>query len=88
MKLETLFCSLDAEKGTLMSKKEWPECQRCHKGVLLPLSDYGPQGNDIPYKLWACNNPACGFSLRIDKGQISIGQSIRTRVDIGEAHKY
>ena len=60
-----------------MPAKEWPRCQRCHKGVLLPLSDYGPQGNDIPFKLWACNNPGCGFSLRIDKGQISFGQSIR-----------
>jgi hypothetical protein len=61
-----------------MPGKEWPRCQRCHKGVLLPLSDYGPQGNDIPFKLWACNSPGCGFSLRIDKGQISFGQPIRS----------
>jgi hypothetical protein len=86
--VKILARSPDAEKGTLMPEKEWPKCQRCRKGVLLPLSDYGPQGNDIPYKLWACNNPACGFSLRIDKGQISIGQPIRTRVDVGEIHKY
>ncbi len=61
-----------------MPEKEWPRCQQCHKGVLLPLSDYGPQGNDIPFKLWACNSPGCGFSLRIDKGQISFGQPIRS----------
>ena len=61
-----------------MPGKEWPRCQRCHKGVLLPLSDYGPQGNDIPFKLWACNSPGCGFCLRIDKGQISFGQPIRS----------
>jgi hypothetical protein len=71
-----------------MSGKEWPPCQNCHKGVLLPLSDYGPQGNDIPFKTWACNNPACGFSLRIDKGQISLGQPIRVKVNGGEPRKY
>lgn len=64
-----------------MFGKEWPLCQRCHKGVLLPLSDYGPQGNDIPFKLWACHNPGCGFSLRIDKGQISIGPPVQTKTD-------
>ncbi|MBI3757744.1 MAG: hypothetical protein HY267_07195 [Deltaproteobacteria bacterium] len=62
-----------------MSPQEWPLCQCCKKGVLLPLSDYGPQGNDIPFKLWVCHNPACGFSLRIDKGQVSIGGPVRVK---------
>jgi hypothetical protein len=64
-----------------MRTKEWPQCQRCRKGVLLPLSDYGPQGNDIPFKIWVCHNPACGFSLRIDKGQVSFGRPIRLKSD-------
>jgi len=70
-----------------MPPQEWPLCQCCQKGVLLPLSDYGPQGNDIPFKLWVCNNPACGFSLRIDKGQISIGKSIRTQTTHWDARR-
>ena len=70
-----------------MPLKEWPRCQCCTKGVLLPLSDYGPQGNDIPFKLWVCHNPACGFSLRIDKGQVSIGKSIRTQTTHWEARR-
>jgi len=70
----------------LMAQKEWPPCQRCHKGVLLPLSDYGPQGNDIPFKLWVCHNPDCGFSLRIDKGQISFGRPVRLKAESWEPH--
>jgi hypothetical protein len=67
--------------------REWPQCQRCRKGVLLPLSDYGPQGNDIPFKIWACHNPACGFSLRIDKGQVSIGRPIRLKSEALETRR-
>jgi hypothetical protein len=62
-----------------MAQKEWPQCQRCYKGVLLPLSDYGPQGNDITFKLWVCHNPECGFSVRIDKGQVSFGRPVRLK---------
>ena len=54
-----------------MSDKKWPACRCCETGVLLPLSDYGPQGADVLYKLWVCHNPACGFYLRIQKGQVS-----------------
>ncbi len=64
-----------------MPPQEWPICQDCKDGVLLPLSDYGPQGNDIPFKLWVCHNPACGFSLRIDKGQVSIGKPVRPKIE-------
>ena len=69
-----------------MPDKEWPRCQRCRKGVLLPLSDYGPQGNDIPFKLWGCHNPAFGFSLRIDKGQVSFGQPVQPKVESWDPH--
>lgn len=70
-----------------MGEKEWPRCQRCNKGVLLPLSDYGPQGNDIPFKLWVCHNPDCGFSLRIDKGQVSFGRPVRPEQESWEPRR-
>ena len=56
------------------------ECLKCHKGVLLPLSDYGRDGAPIQYKAWVCNNPDCGFNIRIDNGEISLGRDISTSV--------
>jgi len=53
-----------------------PECQKCHQGVLLPLSDYGREGASIHYKAWVCSNPACGFNIRIDNGELSIGKVV------------
>jgi hypothetical protein len=44
--------------------------------VLLPLSDYGREGATIRYKAWVCTNPECGFNLRIDNGEISIGRTV------------
>jgi hypothetical protein len=46
--------------------------------VLLPLSDYGRDGAPIMYKAWVCNNPECGFNIRIDNGEISLGRDIST----------
>ena len=54
----------------------FPECQSCATGVLLPLSDYGRDGATIQYKAWVCSNPECGFNLRIDNGEISIGRKV------------
>ena len=54
------------------------ECLKCHNGVLMPLSDYGRDGAPIMYKAWVCNNPDCGFNIRIDNGEISIGRDIST----------
>ncbi len=51
-------------------------CLKCNKGVLLPLSDYGREGAAIHYKAWVCNNPECGFNIRIDNGEISIGKDL------------
>jgi hypothetical protein len=48
----------------------------CGKGVLVPLSDYGREGSSIMYKAWVCTNPNCGFHLRIDNGEISMGKTI------------
>jgi hypothetical protein len=44
--------------------------------VLLPLSDYGRDGAPIRYKAWVCSNPNCGFNVRIDNGEISLGRTI------------
>ena len=57
-------------------EKDFPDCKKCGTGLLLPLSDYGRDGAPITYKAWVCNNPACGFNLRIDNGEISIGRPL------------
>jgi hypothetical protein len=54
------------------------ECLKCNKGTLLPLSDYGRDGAPIKYKAWVCSNPGCGFNIRIDNGEISLGRDIGT----------
>ena len=54
-----------------------PECRKCKgAGTLLPLSDYGRDGAPITYKAWVCSNPDCGFNLRIDNGEISLGRAL------------
>ncbi len=55
---------------------EWPACQKCNEGLLIPLSDYGRDGASIMFKAWVCSNPGCGFNLRIDNGEISVGRPI------------
>ncbi len=55
---------------------DFPKCQKCATGVLVPLSDYGRNGASIMYKAWVCTNPDCGFNLRIDNGELSIGKDI------------
>jgi len=57
-------------------EKQYPECQKCATGVLIPLSDYGRDGASIQYKAWVCTNPDCGFNIRIDNGEVSLGRSI------------
>ena len=54
----------------------YPACLKCNTGVLLPLSDYGRDGAAINWKAWVCNNPNCGFNIRIDNGEISLGRTI------------
>jgi hypothetical protein len=49
---------------------------------MLPLSDYGRDGAPITFKAWVCNNPDCGFNIRIDNGEISFGRTIT------QSHKY
>jgi hypothetical protein len=56
----------------------FPECQKCNRGVLVPLSDYGRDGASIRYKAWVCSNPECGFNIRIDNGEISFGKQLES----------
>ena len=67
--------------GCTYNEQQFPQCQKCNKGVLIPLSDYGREGASIMYKAWVCTNPDCGFHLRIDNGEVSIGK------DIGKSFK-
>ena len=57
----------------------FPKCLKCKTGILLPLSDYGQDGASVTYKAWACMNPECGFSLRIDKGEVTYGKKIQDK---------
>ena len=54
----------------------FPRCLKCEKGLLLPLSDYGRDGAPIRYKAWVCSDPECGFNIRIDNGEITLGRQI------------
>ena len=53
-----------------------PRCLKCNRGVLVPLSDYGPSGATLKYKAWVCINPTCGFMIRIDKGVVMLGGKV------------
>ena len=55
----------------------FPTCLKCERGVLVPLSDYGRDGAAIHYKAWVCTYPECGYNLRIDNGELSVGKEIR-----------
>ena len=55
---------------------ELPKCQKCNNGLLIPLSDYGQEGATVVFKAWVCTNPECGFSLRVDKGDVTYGKKI------------
>lgn len=60
---------MEAESG-------FPGCLKCEAGLLLPLSDYGREGASIRYKAWVCSNPECGFNIRIDNGEVTLGRQI------------
>jgi hypothetical protein len=57
-------------------RMELPKCQKCNNGLLIPLSDYGQEGATVVFKAWVCTNPECGFSLRVDKGDVTYGKKI------------
>jgi hypothetical protein len=56
-----------------------PKCQKCGDGTMIPLSDYGQEGSTVVFKAWVCANPACGFSIRVDKGEVTYGKRIERK---------
>jgi len=61
------------------AEMELPKCQKCNNGILIPLSDYGQEGASVMFKAWVCTNPDCGFSLRVDKGEVSYGKRVESK---------
>jgi hypothetical protein len=59
-----------------LENSAFPVCQKCGKGVLVPLSDFGSQGAPIHYKAWVCTNPDCGYNLKIRNGDIYLNEPI------------
>ena len=59
-----------------MEQFNFPKCQKCKTGDLVPLSDFGSQGATIRYKAWVCTNPDCGFNLKIRNGDVYINEPI------------
>lgn len=55
---------------------EFPKCQKCKTGDLVPLSDFGSQGAPIHFKAWVCTNPACGFNIKIRNGDVYLNEPI------------
>lgn len=55
---------------------EFPKCQKCASGDLVPLSDFGSQGAAIQFKAWVCTNPECGFNLKIRNGDLYLNEPI------------
>lgn len=31
------------------------------------------------FKAWVCTSPVCGFSIRIDKGEVTFGRKVAQR---------
>ena len=56
--------------------ENFPKCLKCNEGYLLPLSDYGRDGATIKYKAWVCSRPDCGYNIRIDNGELSLGRPL------------
>src|SRR5215211_2924077 len=54
----------------------FPKCQKCKSGDLVPLSDFGSQGAPIHYKAWVCTNPDCGFNLKIRNGDVYMNEPV------------
>jgi hypothetical protein len=56
-----------------------PKCQKCSDGTMIPLSDFGQAGSAVVFKVWVCANPECGFSIRVDKGEVTYGKRIEPK---------
>ena len=58
------------------SANQFPACRVCEGGALVPLSDFGGQGAAVHYKAWVCNNPECGFNIKIRNGDVYLNEPI------------
>ena len=65
-----------------MENGPFPKCQKCGKGDLVPLSDFGSQGAPIHYKAWVCTRPECGYNVKIRNGEIYLNEPVLS----GELH--
>ena len=72
--------------GLLEQYNNFPKCQKCHAGDLVPLSDFGSQGAAIQYKAWVCTNPECGFNLKIRNGDVYIYEPINNGSHLVRTH--
>ncbi len=59
-----------------MENMSFPKCQKCGKGDLVPLSDFGSQGAAIQYKAWVCTNPDCGYNIKIRNGEVYLNEPV------------
>jgi hypothetical protein len=55
---------------------DFPKCQKCKVGDLVPLSDFGAGGAPIHFKAWVCTNPTCGFNIKIRNGDVYMNEPI------------
>jgi len=77
--VQFIFCII--REVDIVDEINFPTCQKCKIGVLVPLSDFGSQGATIQYKSWVCTNPECGFNLKIRNGDIYINEPIMNGVE-------
>ena len=47
-----------------------------YEGRQVGFSRTVSDGASVTYKAWVCTNPLCGFNLRIDNGEVSIGRAL------------
>jgi hypothetical protein len=69
-----------------MEQFNFPKCQKCKTGDLVPLSDFGSQGAAIQYKAWVCTNPDCRFNLKIRNGDVYINEPVTDYTPSGSLH--
>jgi hypothetical protein len=62
--------------GGTLDNNSFPKCQKCGKGDLVPLSDFGSQGATIHYKAWVCTNPDCGYNVKIRNGEVYLNEPV------------
>ena len=59
-----------------MENFNFPKCQKCGNGDLVPLSDFGSQGSPVNFKAWVCTSPDCGFNIKIRNGDVYLNEPI------------